>query len=79
MKNSFMFKKPGQHHAAVRSVRELAAEFGIHPRLLGRMLASDPAAPACQLDNSVGFSNQARYFELQAAREWWKNRPEGQG
>lgn len=69
--------KARQHHKPVRSVSELAEEFGVDSRALGKMLSIDPNAPKCELANGVAPTREGarfRYFEPNAVRAWWKKR-----
>lgn len=57
----------------LRSLQELADEFGQPLQVLASIMSKDPAAPKPELDHSTHFA-RARYFNAAAVRAWWKAR-----
>lgn len=65
-----LYKEP------MRKVGELAEEFGLGARELGRILHSDPTAPKATPSNYRGCvkSSTRDHFPLFTTRKWWANR-----
>jgi len=63
----------------LRTVAELAAEFGTTPQALGRLLAADESAPKCLRDNSQTSARaRHKWYDPVAVRAWWAKRTTGQ-
>ncbi len=62
--------KPGTGGQPKRSVRELALEFGIDPRRLGRLLSADPGAPVSILETGTN----TRWYDPATVRQWWNKK-----
>jgi hypothetical protein len=72
-----MFCKQARSGKPQRTIREMADEFGIDYRILGKIMASDASAPIFSLVGAkLNHSNPQKWVEPCAMRKWWKERQE---
>lgn len=65
--------RPHPPRPPLRSLQELADEFGVKACALAQFLARDPRAPTEAIDHR-NHRSQCRYFPASEARVWWKTR-----
>lgn len=70
-------KKQGVPRPPLRTIGEMAEEFGLPKQTLAKAIAADPAAPRRELRHvSSGDGLSADWYEPRALRRWWKARQE---
>ena len=71
----FPFHPARANHKPLRTATEMAEILGTSPQALGWALKSDPCAPKPQVDNSrTSAALRARWYEVQAVKQWWISR-----
>lgn len=62
-------KKP---NGPLRTLTEIASEFGVHPSVLNHIMGTAKVAPPAKWSQlRPAYSPRTTYYELNAMRAWW--------